>query len=313
MSIGLIYHQDYLKHETGFHPERKERVERSFEYLKNCKLKDAIQFITPQQADTEVIELNHPVEYIKMIEQACRSRSYLDMDTVICPDSYKVALLAVGGVIEGVRKVFSSDIKRAFALIRPPGHHAEPDTAMGFCIFNNIAIGAKFAKKEYGVNRILIVDFDVHHGNGTQTTFYEDEEVFYFSIHRYPFYPGTGLAHQIGEGKGKGFTLNIPLESGCGDSEYIKIFKEVLQPRMDDFQPEVIFISAGFDAYEKDPLGGMNLTIGGFYKITEVLVEISEKFSEGRIISALEGGYNITDLPRLIEAHLSSLCGASYE
>lgn len=307
MKIGIAYHEDYTRHETGGHPENKQRVIRVIEYLKESKINKDLLYITPNPASIDEIMLVHPKSYIEAIEEACKGgRMYLDADTIISPDSFDVSLLAVGGVISCVTHVMEDKVKSGFALVRPPGHHACKERAMGFCIFNNISIGVRYAKRSYGLQRILIIDFDVHHGNGTQEIFYDDPEVLYFSIHRYPFYPGTGDKDEIGAGKGEGYTINVPLWGGKGDLEYKECLEQYLIPRALEFNPELIFISSGFDAYKGDPLGGMNLSIDGYRMIGRLIQKLALETCKGKVISALEGGYNLEALPILIEAYLDS-------
>jgi acetoin utilization deacetylase AcuC-like enzyme len=214
-------------------------------------------------------------------------------------------LLAAGGVISAIDAVMKGEkVKRAFALIRPPGHHAEPDRGMGFCIFNNVAIGAKYAQNKYEIKKILIIDFDVHHGNGTQLVFYDDPTVLYCSIHQYPFYPGTGTQLEKGEGKGEGFTINIPLPAKSGDSEYIQAFKSYIYPQAVEFNPQLVLVSAGFDGYKDDPVGGMNLTNEGYKHLSKMICDIANQTCDGKIVSCLEGGYNVDALPILVEEYL---------
>ncbi|MDI6703570.1 MAG: histone deacetylase [bacterium] len=311
--IGIAYHPDYTKHETGGHPENKQRVARTIEYLKQSRINKDLLYITPNLASIEEIMLVHPKSYIESIEKACKTdRRYLDADTLISPDSFDVALLAVGGVISCVNSVMEGKVKTGFALVRPPGHHACKEKAMGFCIFNNISIGVRYAKKLYDLHRILIIDFDVHHGNGTQEIFYDDPEVLYFSLHQYPFYPGTGDKGQVGTGNGKGYTVNVPLLAGGGDLEYKEGFEQYLIPRAIKFNPELIFVSAGFDAYKGDPLGGMNLSIDGYRMIGRLICELASQTCEGKVISSLEGGYNLETLPILIEAYLDNFTSQNY-
>ncbi len=310
--IGLIYHEDYLKHDTGAgHPERKERLIAIVEHLKKSDLDKKIEWITPQiKSDVEKWILKvHTPEHLKFVKSSISMGvRLLDFgDTYISADSFDVALLAVSGVIEGVDKIFSEDLKKIFCALRPPGHHAESRRVMGFCLFNNVAVATRYAQQVYGVGKVVIIDWDVHHGNGTQEIFYDDPSVFYVSLHQYPFYPGTGSRDEKGIGKGYGFTLNFPMPAGSDDEDYLKVFGEEIVPAIEKFQPELIIISAGFDAHRDDPLAGMNLTEEAFAKMSELTNMIAEKFSEGRILSVLEGGYNLGALARSVEAHLRAL------
>jgi acetoin utilization deacetylase AcuC-like enzyme len=311
---AFIYHQDYLLHDTGsLHPERSDRLKSIVTYLQSTNLAEKLKWIKP---GTDVInhvstwiEKNHSKDYIEFVKKACESgREVLDFgDTHVCKDSYRIALLAVGGVLLAVDEIAAGKVKNAFCAVRPPGHHARYDSAMGFCLFNNIAIAARYAQEKYNLRKILIVDWDVHHGNGTQESFYGDNSIFYFSTHQYPYYPGTGSLNEIGVGEGKGFTLNMPLRAGSGDSEYIDIFKNKLVPSADNFKPDFIMISAGFDAHKDDPLAGMELSDEGYVELTKIIKEIAEKYCQGRILSVLEGGYNLDALARSIYKHIEIL------
>lgn len=304
--VGLVYHPTYLLHETRVHPENKMRLVKVLKQLEESKVRDNLFYIPPRPATIEEVSLVHPVTYIKIIERACQTnKRSIDPDTQICPKSYEVALLAVGGVISAIDTVIEgTKVKRAFALIRPPGHHAEPNKGMGFCIFNNIAIGAKYAQNKYGLKRILIIDFDVHHGNGTQLVFYADPTVLYCSIHQYPFYPGTGTQLEKGEGRGEGFTINIPLPAKSGDAEYLQAFQNYILPQALEFNPQLVLISAGFDGYKNDPIGGMRLTEEGYKTLAKIICDIANQTCEGKIVSCLEGGYNLDALPILVEEYL---------
>jgi acetoin utilization deacetylase AcuC-like enzyme len=306
--IAFVYHSDYLKHCTRHHPENKYRLIYTLRHLQHSSLAQNLTYITPLPASKEQIQLVHPLSYINLIEKACQGNQlFLDADTAICPDSFRVACLAIGGVIAGVEAVMKGSFSTSFVLLRPPGHHAEREKAMGFCLFNNIAIGARYLQQRYHFKKILIIDFDVHHGNGTQSIFYADPNVFFSSLHQFPFYPGTGNKGERGTGKGKGATLNLPLPAGGGDEEYKKAFQEKLLPQVEKFRPEFILVSAGFDAYQEDPLGGMKLSPIGFKKIGRLIREIAEKYCGGKVVSVLEGGYNLLKLPLLIENYLQGM------
>ncbi len=292
--IGLVYDQDYLVHTQRQHPESKERLEHILANLENEGLMDNLELIAPEPAKVDDLALVHDHGYIRSIEEACNAgKRFLDMDTYIVPESYNVALLSAGGVLTGLRKVMAGNRQKAFALNRPPGHHAERSRAMGFCLFNNIAIATAVAKRDYGLKRIAIVDWDVHHGNGTQHSFEEDREVLFISSHQSPAYPGTGRQQEVGRGSGEGFTVNIPLPPGCGDAEYALVYDKIVIPILDRFKPELLLISAGFDAYRLDHLAGMSLTESGFYYLAEALNAAAERWSEGRVLLCLEGGYHL--------------------
>jgi acetoin utilization deacetylase AcuC-like enzyme len=307
---GFVYHESYTRHDTGkTHPERPERLKAIIKRLEERDLLSKLTLIEPSTAPLEWIAAVHAPEYIEEVRQSCKvGGGYLHSpDTTISPHSYEVARLAVGGVLKAIDAVMAGEVKNAFCAVRPPGHHALKDRAMGFCLFNNVAIGARYIQKRYGLSKVLIVDWDVHHGNGTQTAFYDDPTVLYFSVHQYPFYPGTGSEEERGTGKGFGYNINAPLPVGCGDEEYRKVFEEILKPKAIEFDPDFVLISAGFDAHKDDPLGGMKVTSKGFAKLTEIVREIAERCCEGRVVSVLEGGYNLDGLAESVEAHISAL------
>ncbi|MEW5783848.1 MAG: histone deacetylase [Bacillota bacterium] len=291
---GLIYHPDYLVHTQERHPERKERLDHILKTLREEAPPERIRMIEPVPATAEEIALIHDAGYVRSIEDACqRGQQFLDMDTYLVPQSYEVALLAAGGALAGLRAVMNGDCRTVFALIRPPGHHAEKNRAMGFCLFNNIAIAAAAARQEYGLERVAIVDWDVHHGNGTQDSFYEDPAVLYISVHQSPAYPGSGQVRETGRGRGEGYTVNIPLPAGSGDADYGLVFDRIVVPVIDAFKPELLLISAGQDAYYKDPLAGMALTYQGYYEMAEALAAAARRWCGGRVLLCLEGGYHL--------------------
>ncbi|MFC1715914.1 histone deacetylase [Candidatus Poribacteria bacterium] len=268
-----------------------------------------LQFIAPSPDALEWITTVHSPQYVERVRKSCQDGiRYLDSpDTPISPKSYDAAVAAVGGVLSAIDEVVSGSIRNAFCAIRPPGHHALSDRAMGFCIFNNVAIGARYIQKRYKLQKILIVDWDVHHGNGTQDVFYDDPTVLYFSTHQYPFYPGTGSGAEKGSGKGTGYNINVPLPSGSGDKEYRKAFAEILRPRAIEFDPDFVLISAGFDAHKDDPLGGVSITTRGFAELTAIVKDIAETCCDGRLVSLLEGGYDLDGLAESVVAHVSVL------
>jgi acetoin utilization deacetylase AcuC-like enzyme len=307
---GLIYDDIYLEHKTTpGHPERPERLIAIIEKLKADGLYSQLLALKPAPASLEWIQAVHSLEYIEHAEKSCQSGAgYLDsMDVPISRQSYEAAVMAAGGVLTAVDGVMKKDIENAFCAVRPPGHHAMEDQAMGFCIFNNIAIGTRYVQKKYGLTKVLIVDWDVHHGNGTQAEFYDDPTVLYFSIHQYPFYPGTGSEAEKGAGKGLNYTINAPLPVGSGDSAYLKVFEEKLKPVALAFDPEFVFISAGFDAHENDLLGSMKVTAEGFAQLTSIVKAIARKCCQGRLVSILEGGYHLEGLAASVEAHIRVL------
>ena len=304
---GFVFHEDFLLHNAGtWHPERADRLTSIINHLTEIDLLDKLKRVEPFPADLKWIGEIHGKDYINSVEKACQlGYNQLDADTGICADSYRIALLAAGGVLAAADSIMNGEIKNAFCAVRPPGHHAEANKAMGFCLFNNIAIAARYLQKKHHLSKILIIDWDVHHGNGTQNSFYDDPSVFYFSIHQSPHYPGTGLIHETGTGKGTDFTLNVPIPAGHGDNEYIEIFNTKLLPAAKNFKPDFILISAGFDAHKDDPLAGMMVTENGYQQLTNIITDLAEEFCKGRIISVLEGGYHLEKLAHSVAAHLS--------
>jgi len=307
--ISVISHPEYLKHETGRrHPEEPARLTAILRHLETTGMLDQVVRAEPTEASLDWLSLAHTADHISTIEEACRRGvRALDPDTYISPDSYHAALLAVGGALMAVDHVMDGTAANAFVALRPPGHHAERERAMGFCLFNNIAIAARYAQKRYGLKRILIVDWDVHHGNGTQHAFEDDPSVLFFSTHQFPFYPGTGRESERGTGAGLGYTVNVPMAAGCGDHDYREVFENILAPVAQRFEPHMILISAGFDAHRDDPLANMNVTEDGYAQMTAIVREIAERHCDGRLVSLLEGGYNLEALARSVERHLQVL------
>lgn len=310
MKVGLVYEPIYLKHDTGQHVENARRLEETMALLEKSGVKQQLVEVPPEPASVEDLSPVHSVEYISHIESAARAGGrWLDGDTVMSSASYEVALYAAGGVIKATEGVMRGEIDSAFALVRPPGHHATQRRAMGFCLFNNVAIAAKHAMNNYHLDRILIVDFDVHHGNGTQETFYSDPKVLYFSTHQYPFYPGTGSLGEVGAGEGKGATVNVPLPAWCGDEEYLQVFQQILTPIARRFQPQLILVSAGYDSHWADQISLMQVSIAGFARMVSVLKGLASELCQGRLVFALEGGYNTLALAYSIKATLEVLLG----
>ncbi len=309
MKTAIIYSEHFLHHKTGAgHPESPERLMKIIEYLKNNPQFIGLEFIEPRPASIQEIEYVHKRDYIQRVINICkRGGGNLDPDTVLSRESLNTALLSAGAGLAGSDLIMEGKIRNAFCAVRPPGHHAEADRGMGFCIFNNVAITARYLQKKYGIERILIIDWDVHHGNGTQHIFEEDDSVFYFSIHQYPHYPMTGNAEERGIGKGEGFTLNIPLGLGADDKIYLLVFREILNPVVERFKPQFILISAGFDCHREDPLGNIFLSDSCFYEMTKIVVEWGRKFAKDRILSFLEGGYSLNHLPLSVGAHILAL------
>jgi acetoin utilization deacetylase AcuC-like enzyme len=311
---GIVRDERYIEHITDdYHPENPNRLRSIYGMLQQRDMEGFFTEIPPRSATREELEMVHLPSYIDMIAStAGQPARRLDPDTVTSPKSYEAACLAVGGVLEAIEAVLQGELNNAFALVRPPGHHAERNCAMGFCIFNNIAVGAKYAIQTHGLERVLVIDWDVHHGNGTQNTFYEDPKVLYFSTHRYGFfYPGTGAPGEVGTGKGEGFTVNVPMFPGSGDAEYGNIFLHVLKPIALSYRPQLILISAGFDTYSRDPLGGMRMTEEGYARLTTIIMEIAQTTCGGKITIALEGGYDLDGLATSVKAVLRKLRGDS--
>ncbi|NUQ62208.1 MAG: SUMF1/EgtB/PvdO family nonheme iron enzyme [Pirellulales bacterium] len=307
---GFVYSDVYLSHKTGeSHPERPERLTAIVDRLKTAGLLERLQTIAPRKAEMSFVAAVHDARYVERVRQHCAAGpGWLDSrDTPVANESYDVAISAAGGVLAAVDAVMAGRIRNAFCAVRPPGHHALPDRAMGFCLLNNVAIAARYVQAKHQAPKVLIVDWDVHHGNGTQAIFYRDPTVFYFSVHQAPFYPGTGSEAQRGEGDGLGYTLNAPLPAGSGDEDYRRVFREVLEPAARRFDPDFVLVSAGFDAHEDDPLGGMRLTAGQYAEMTRIVKRIAEEHCEGRLVSVLEGGYSLRGLADSVEAHVGAL------
>ena len=310
---GIVSDPTYLEHDTGpSHPESPSRLHAITRCLDKASFGQALSAITPTVPERRWIETVHHPEHIDRIQRAVpvSGRAYLDADTPLSPGSYRAALLAVGGTLAAIDAVMAGTVANAFCAIRPPGHHAEPTRAMGFCLFNNVAIGARYIQQRHGLSKIVILDWDVHHGNGTQAAFYDDSSVFYISLHQFPWYPGTGDHDEVGEGPGEGYTMNVPLPAGRGDDEYLKAFDVQIGPAVRSFAPDFILISTGFDAHCDDPLAGMRVTEEGYRAMTEQVKEWARSFCQGRIVSCLEGGYNLDALSRSVHAHVSALTKA---
>ena len=310
MATGLLYDTRFLDHDAGHgHPERKERLVSTMDRLEDCDWFGSLVRVDAASADPAWIETVHDAAYIARAEETCRAGApFLDVaDVGISSRSSDVARLAVGGALALIDRIVAADIENGFALSRPPGHHAEQGMALGFCLFNNVAIAARYLQREHGVHKVLILDFDVHHGNGTQHTFEEDPSVMYASIHQYPYYPGTGAASETGVGRGDGTTVNCPVPAGAGDDEYQRAFRERILPAADAFAPEFVIISAGFDAHTADPLAQVRITTECFGWMSERIMEVADRHAGGRVLSILEGGYNVDVLPHCVGIHLETL------
>jgi len=310
MNVGIVYAPVYLEHDTGQHVENARRLEAIISHLEETGLRRELEPVAPRQATLEELAMVHEEQYIAHIrDSAARGGGWLDMDTVMSSGSYKAALYAAGGVIEATDAVINDKLSSAFALVRPPGHHATARRAMGFCLFNNLALGTRYAITKCGLERVAIVDFDVHHGNGTQETFYESPQVLYVSTHESPLFPGTGHVGETGNALGKGKTVNIPLPGGCGDTEYEQVFDQVVVPAVNRFQPQLIMVSAGYDGHWADPLAMMQLSVCGFARMVGTVREMAERWCGGRIVISLEGGYNLDALPASVKATFDMLLG----
>ncbi len=309
---GFLYDERYLLHDTGpYHPEVPARLEAIYNGIKDANLLSMLTLINASHAELKWIETVHERDYINRFKEACLAgkKIFDSPDNQMCPETYDTALLAVGGILDTIDLVMKNKIDNAFCAVRPPGHHAEINKAMGFCYFNNVAIAARYLQKKWDIKKVGILDFDVHHGNGTQHIFEEDPSVFYYSIHQHPSfgYPGTGRDFEKGSGAGYGFTLNSSVLPDQGDSEYKKFFENDLFAAFETFKPEVIIVSAGFDAHIDDDMSDISLSTEGFSWIMEKIVEMAGIYSNGRLISVLEGGYSLKRLPELAKNHIEIL------
>jgi len=307
---GLVYHPAYLEHDMGFgHPESPNRLRAIVQRLEESGIAARLVRIEPRKAEDEWITQVHTSNYLASLNRQAPAsgRVSLDPDTAMSSGTLQAAYLAAGGALAAVDAIMAQQVDHVFCAVRPPGHHAEAGRAMGFCFLNNVAIAARYLQKEYGLTRVLIVDWDVHHGNGTQHTFEDDPSILFFSTHQYPHYPGTGRRTERGKGAGEGFTINVPMEAGQGDDDYRAVFQKVLVAAADDFNPEFVIISAGFDAHKDDPLASMGLTESGYAELTQIVAGIAKRHANGRILSSLEGGYNLTALAASVEAHIKTL------
>lgn len=312
MSVtGVVWDPAYLEHVTDEgHPDHPRRLEPLYQHLQDPTLNHRFTTIAPPLAADEEILLVHSPTYLEQVKAtAVQAASALSADTLTCDRSCRIATMAVGGTIEAIRQVIAGDLSHALVLARPPGHHAERSRAMGYCIFNNVAIGSMAARAFMGLARVMVVDWDLHHGNGTQHIFERDPSVFFFSSHQFPHYPGTGHFTETGLGPGEGTTMNVPMGRGCGDGEFAAIYQQLLAPAVRAFKPELIVVSAGFDIHFADPLGGMRVTPAGFAGLTRLILDLAGQACAGRVVFCLEGGYDGNALADSALAMIDELTG----
>ncbi len=329
MTTALIYDPVFLEHITpSRHPERPQRVEQAFEMIKDLGWleRDGLVQLAPRAATVDELAAVHDREYIQDVEEASRQMaeeevkdgyktSFFATDTYISAKSYEAAIKAAGAPITAIDAIMQGEINNAYCLVRPPGHHALPDDAMGFCIFNNVAVAARYAIDHYGLERVMIIDYDVHHGNGTQDIFYSDPRVLYFSIHQAPFYPGTGASDELGEGPGLGTTINVPIPAKCGFDTYQAVFRQVMASAADRFNPQLILVSAGFDAHWKDAIPQTSthtdiyLSTAGFFQLNAVIINLANLLCDGRLVMVQEGGYNLDAMAMCVSTSVNQLLG----
>ncbi len=310
MSTAFHIDERYLRHRNpAGHPERVERIEALLELSHRADELGVSLVPAQRRATVDELRLAHTREYVDAIASTAGRALMLDPDTFTVAESFEVSTFASGAVLDLVDRVMAREFGNAFAAVRPPGHHAESERAMGFCLFNNIAVAAAYALERHALERVLVVDWDVHHGNGTQEIFWNDPRVLFISLHQFPFYPGTGGFDESGDGDGRGFTVNIPMPGGFGDEEWIAAFRRVVEPIAHQFDPNLVLVSAGFDAHIEDPLGGMRVTESGYAAMTESLQAIAREHCGGKLIAALEGGYDLGALSSSTEAVLRRLSG----
>jgi acetoin utilization deacetylase AcuC-like enzyme len=307
---GIVTDPLFIQHDPGpGHPESPDRLRSIYSLIEKEGITSRAQAVDPRPATQEEICRVHAPEYLKRVEETDGRSVSLDPDTSTSPESYRAALLAAGGTLAVTEAVVNGELDNGYALVRPPGHHAERSRAMGFCLFNNVAVAAEHARQQLGIERVLVVDWDLHHGNGTMHSFYGRPDILYFSTHQFPYYPGTGSFEDVGSGEGQGYTVNVPLITGMGDAEYRAVFRQVLAPVAEQFDPGLILVSTGFDTYHRDPLGGMRMTAEGYGMLTAELMEMAEKTAGGKLVMTLEGGYNLEGLSEGVACCLKTLMG----
>ncbi|MGH8007868.1 MAG: histone deacetylase family protein [Candidatus Binatia bacterium] len=314
LRTGIVLDSQYQNHNPDLpHPERAERIGALLTLFEEYQ-RPGIKRFDPRSATAEEIALIHDSTHIgRVAATAEKSFFAFDADTPVSAKSYETALLATGGLLTVLDAIMERDIDNGFALVRPPGHHAERNQAMGFCLFNSAAIGAQYLRERFGLKRVLVMDWDVHHGNGTQHSFYDDPGVLFVSTHQYPLYPGTGAAEENGQGQGEGYTVNLPIPAGWGDAAYQELFQQVIAPVCRQFDPEFVLISAGFDAHARDPLAGMTVTEEGFGSMARVLLQVARDHAQDRCAAILEGGYDLEGLRRSVACVLDEMGGEKLE
>ena len=310
-NVGFVYDSVFLDHETGTHPENGSRMTATMSLLEESGLLAKLVHIPTRAASTGELSLVHDSAYVAGVRRvADEGGGWVDPDTLITPRSYDVAATVVGGTLNALDAVMSGDVQSAYCLVRPPGHHARPTQAMGFCLFNHVAIAAATAIAKHGLERVAIVDYDVHHGNGTQDAFYGDPRLLYVSTHEYPFYPGTGPAEQTGTGSGIGTTVNIPMPHGSGDDEHRRAFAEVVIPVLYRYRPQLILVSAGYDAHFADDIARQQLSVDGYGTLVSMVKDAADEVCDGKLLMAQEGGYHLTALPWCVRRTIELLRGA---
>jgi acetoin utilization deacetylase AcuC-like enzyme len=307
-SVALSYDPIHVRHDVRMHPEQPGRVEAVMRRLRGDGVLARLQALDPRAATDAELELVHPAGQIELVRRLDESGgASIDPDTTVVPGSFAAAKRATGGTLAGVDAVLSRAASAAFCAVRPPGHHATADRAMGFCFFNSVAVAAEYARRRYGMERLAIVDFDVHHGNGTQEIFWDDGALLYLSLHQYPFYPGSGHWREIGGPTARGATVNVPLQAGSGDAEYLRTFDRLFLPVLERFRPELLLVSAGYDAHDRDPLAGMAVSTAGYRSIMRRLRASADAVCDGRIVATLEGGYDLDDLAASVAVSIEAL------
>ena len=308
LRVFVVGSSVHAKHDLGGHPETKRRIDHIWDALHQGNLLSKVKVLTARPLGEDELTLVHDPAYVRWLrELSPREHLVIDGDIYMGPDTYEAAAWSAGCAVRGLEAIMDRECGSAFALCRPPGHHAFRDRAMGFCFFNNAALAARAAQSHFGLERVAIVDWDVHHGNGTQALFYGDPTVLFVSLHQHPAYPGTGLARERGEGAGVGFTLNIPLPAGANDSDYLACMRETVLPALEAFRPELIIVSAGQDALAEDPLAGMELTPQGYVAMTRELMRVARVYAKGRLLFCLEGGYHLAGQAEAVRAIVEAL------